>query len=316
MPANSEASVTSDGFLTRVVTVMQGFCMGSADIVPGVSGGTVAVILGIYQRLLGAIANINIVWCRLVVSGQVKLAWQRSNADFLIPLLIGIVLALLFFTHVVPLPALIKSDPEPVYGLFFGLIMGSISLLLRETPVTGVRDLLFLGLGVVFGLMVVNMVPAETPETPLFVFFSGSIAISAMLMPGISGSFILLMLRKYAYVVDALGHLRFEVIIPFVLGCGVGVIIFSRVITFLLNTFYRQTMLIIIGVLTGSLWMIWPFQNRQFEVVRGKERLISSAPTVPDELTSQLFLPAVMLLVGFGLVLTLQAFSNRNQMKS
>ena len=227
--------------------------MGSADIVPGVSGGTMALILGIYERLLNAIRSFDTVWLGRVLKLRFRDALVRNDWVFLIPLFVGIVAALLFFTRVVPLPSLIISHPEEIYGLFFGLILASIIILMGEVKSYGLKQIGFSLLGVVVGLTIVNLVPVETPTEGWFIFLCGFVAICAMLLPGISGSFILLILGKYAFIIDALGRFDLAVISLFAVGAGAGLIAFSRVIGWLLRVWHQPTLLIIKGILIGSL---------------------------------------------------------------
>ena len=285
--------------------VAKGFCMGSADVVPGVSGGTMAFILGIYQRLLEAIRAFDLRLLRLLAGGRVAAAVRHTDLPFLLLLGAGIAGAVLFFTRVVPLPTLIHTHPEPVYGLFFGLVLASVGVLLAELDGRRWADALPLLLGAALGLTVANLVPAQTPETAWFVFLAGAIAISAMILPGISGSFILLLMKKYAYVLDALGRLDFAVIIPFALGAAVGLMLFSRLLVWLLHHFYRFMLLAISGILVGSLWVIWPFQDRVYETVRGKARLIQSTPMLPAELDGGFAAALALALAGFVTVVAI-----------
>jgi putative membrane protein len=263
-------------------TVAKGFCMGAADVVPGVSGGTMAVILGIYQRLVEAIRAFDLAFLKLLKAGQLRSASRHADLGFLLPLGIGIASALLFFTRVVPLPTFIRTHPVPVYSLFFGLIVASIIVLLLSFKNFRSIDGVALLSGCIIGFGVVNLVPTATPETAWFVFLSGALAICAMILPGISGSFLLLILQKYAYIFDAVGRLDFAVLLPFGLGAATGLLLFSRVLTWLLRSYYRVTLHTIVGLLIGSLWVIWPFQERVELLVRGKPRAVSSAPYLPD----------------------------------
>lgn len=290
----------------------KGCCMGAADVVPGVSGGTMAYILGIWPRLMDAIKSFDLPWVKLVLTGKWTQALKDAHLAFLVPLFIGIVIAFVTFTKFIPLPKLIISHPEPIYGLFFGLIAGSILLLLQEMGKQSAKDMALIVVGAAAGWLLVNLVPVQTPESWWFIYLCGCIAISAMLLPGISGSFILLILGKYAYVLGAIGSFDFTVILPFVLGCATGVIIFSRAASWLLHHFYRQSVLVITGILIGSLWMIWPFQNRVYEVVREKERLVSSTPIWPESLTSMGQLGLVMMVVGVALVVALGVIAKRH----
>lgn len=283
--------------------------MGSADIIPGVSGGTMALILGIYERLLEAIRSFDRAWLADLVRLRIAAALGRNDLEFLLPLAVGIVLALLFFTRVVPLPTLIITHPELVYGLFFGLILASIVVLMREVERYGPKEILLTVLGAVLGFTVVNLVPVSTPTAAWFIFLCGFVAISAMLLPGISGSFILLILGKYAYIIDALGAFDVPVILAFALGALSGLVAFSRAIVWLLHRYHQATLLVIKGILIGSLWVIWPFQDRVYETVRGKQRLVGASPVWPEALDATVLAGAALAVAGFALVLVIHRLS-------
>ena len=278
--------------------------MGAADVVPGVSGGTMAFILGIYTRFIDAIKSFDIAWIQDCVSLHWRRAFARPHFAFLIPLLIGIFGAVLFFTRVVPLPRFLITHPENVYGLFFGLIGASIVVLLAEFGRPSMRDLVVLGVGMVVGAIVVTAIPAETPETWWFVMLSGALAICAMVVPGISGSFVLLLLGKYSYVLDAIGHFHLPVIAAFASGAALGLFLFTRVLSWFLHHYQRPSVMGIIGILIASLWVIWPFQARSYVAVRGKMKLIESAPLLPDWSPTTLS-AAAFVVAGFVLVLGL-----------
>jgi len=292
--------------ISRLKLIAKGFCIGSADVVPGVSGGTMAFILGIYPQLINAIKSFDSEWLRMILSLNGKGMINRPDFDFLIPLGIGAVAALLFFTRIVSLPTLIRTHPEVIYGLFFGLILGSIVILFRHLGMyLLLKRVLFLFLGILFGGLVVTMVPVSTPDDSWFIFLCGAIAISAMILPGISGSFILLMMKKYAYIFNAIGHFEFSIILPFVLGIIIGVALFSRLLSYFLKKFYQQTILFITGLLVASLYVIWPFQTRLYEVVRHKERLVSSVPYMPESFSSPMLYSLIMMVIGLVTVIIL-----------
>lgn len=290
---------------------VKGFCMGAADVVPGVSGGTMAFILGIYERLLRAIRGFDIRLLSIVRRRDMRGIVAHVDLLFLIALGIGVIAALFVFTRVIPLPALIQTDPVPVFSLFFGLVAASVVVLLRHVGRLRLPHLGLLVLGAFAGWGIVNLVPTETPETAWFVFLSGALAISAMVLPGISGSFILLLLRKYAYIFDAIGQLDLTVLIPFAFGAASGLMVFTRFLLWLLGRFRTGTLVTITGILVGSLWMIWPFQDRVYEMVRGKERLISSTPIGPWDSGESVGMAAVWMVIGLGTVLAVEAISRR-----
>ena len=270
--------------------VLKGFLMGSADIVPGVSGGTMALIVGIYERLLNAIKSVNGRFLKLFFTFKWKAAFKEMHVFFLIALFTGIFSALAFFTKVVPLQVYMFTHPEIVYGLFFGLIVGSIYILIKALQRFSKLELLMLFLGMAFGIWIVSLVPADTPEHPAFVFLSGSIAICAMILPGISGSYLLLIMRKYDYLLSQIGKIGgvetmdgLIGLLPFMLGAIVGLAAFSRFLSWLLSKYHPQTIAVLIGFLIGSLYVIWPYQHRDFvEQVRDVEVVYLTNPKAQE----------------------------------
>ncbi len=261
------------------ILAIKGFLMGSADVVPGVSGGTMALILDVYERLLHAIKSVNATFIKSMLTFKWKDAVHELHWLFLIPLFAGILSAGAFFTTIVPLHIYMFTHPEIIYGLFFGLILGSIYVLIKEQSQFRLLEVLFLFGGLSFGLWVVTLVPSDTPDHPVFVFLTGVIAISAMILPGISGSYLLLIMRKYEYILSNINLMLTEDpiqgflnIIPFTLGSLVGIAAFSRVLSWLLSRFHSQTIAVLIGFMVGSLFVIWPYQHRDYiEQVRGTE---------------------------------------------
>jgi len=293
----------------------KGFCMGMADLVPGVSGGTMAFILGIYERLLAAIRSFDATWVKACLKFDFATTFKRPHFGFIIPLLAGLFLAVWFFTHVISLPALLHEYPEHVYGLFFGLILASIYVLMHELRGFNVIDAITLALGTIFGLIIVNLVPVETPNAAWFIFLSGAIAICAMILPGVSGSFLLLLLKKYSVIITAIGDFNLGVIVPFLLGCIVGLASFSRLLTWLLSCFYQRTLLVIKGILIASLWLLWPFQERVYENFAGKQKLLSTTAYLPEMIDSKVLEVTGLILAGATLVLAIHWLSYRNKSK-
>ncbi len=300
------------GVISGLVTAVKGFCMGAADVVPGVSGGTVAFILGIYPQLLAAIRSFDVAWLQALLRLDLRTVLRRPHLSFLLPLLAGIGTALWFFTHVIPLPRLLRTHPEPVYGLFFGLIAGSVLVLWRELRIRGLVDLGFLLLGAGLAALVLNLVPVATPESWWFVMLSGSLAICAMILPGISGSYILLLLNKYAYILEAVGSFDLRVLVPFTVGAVAGLALFSRLLSWLLLRFYHPVMAVITGFLVASLWKIWPWQERIYATVAGRQLPLQSHPRWPGAVTGEeLALVLSLALGGLLLVLAVDAIARR-----
>lgn len=250
---------------------VKGFFMGSADVVPGVSGGTMALILGIYQRFIDSIKSVDTVALKALLSLNLRELFVRVHWLFLVVLLSGMFSAILFVTRVIKLPELMFTHPEPVYGLFFGLIVGSVWYVLRGLEKITIKELLWVVAGTAIGFRVVTLVPTDTPEATWFIFLSGAISITAMILPGISGSFILLILRKYDYILMQFGKLggsetieALMVLVPFGIGLVVGIMIFSRILSWLLHHYHIATLCVLVGFMIGSLYVIWPFQDRSY----------------------------------------------------
>jgi putative membrane protein len=264
------------------ILLIKGFLMGSADIVPGVSGGTMALIVGIYTRLINAIKSFDITFIKRFLSFKFRSALRDVDWRFMVMLLSGIFSAILFFTKVVPLQVYMFTDPELIYGLFFGLIVGSIFVLAKAIDGFNWMHAMMILIGTGIGFWVVTLVPTETSESPLFVFLSGSVAICAMVLPGISGSYILLILRKYDFMLSQIGKLgtaetgsALLVLLPFVVGAVVGLALFSRVLSWLLSRYEAKTLAVLIGFLVGSLYVIWPYQDRTYQEIETKQKVVA-----------------------------------------
>ena len=305
--------------LNKFNLVIKGFCIGSADIIPGVSGSTIAFILGVYSRLIDAIKSFNSEWLGMIFSFDLKGIFHKPHFNFLIPLAVGIFSAIFFFTRIIPLPILIQTHPEIIYGLFFGLVLGSIFLFLYQLKKyiwpffnTSWKNSFILLCGIIFGSGLIHVIPSSTPDDSWFIFICGVVSISAMLLPGVSGSFILLVFKKYAYILGAIGHLNFSVITPFIFGVIIGLIFFSRLISYILKNFYEQTMLFMVGLLIASLYLIWPFQIRTYEIIREKEILTSTSPYIPELLSQDIFYSIAMMIIGLLIVIILSRFSKES----
>lgn len=248
--------------------------MGAADIVPGVSGGTMALITGIYDRLIRAVRSVDLPLIRYLLRFDLTGFFGRFHWRFLTILLSGIVVAVFFFTRVVPLQVYMHTHPELIFGLFFGLILGSALFLLREIDERKTFRSVWgplLG-GTAIGFLIVSLVPASTPETPLFLLLTGMFAFCAMILPGISGSYFLVLLGKYDYILGLLGGLGPDTaittgftLLPFFLGGALGLGVFSRLLSWLLNRYHTATLALLIGFLFGTLVQIWPWQERLYE---------------------------------------------------
>ncbi len=284
----------------RLTLVAKGFCIGTADLIPGVSGGTMAFMLGIYREFIAAIKSFDLALLAALLRLELRQALTRPHFGFILPLLLGISAALLFFTRVVSLPRLLQDYPEQVYGLFFGLIGGSIVALLCALEALGGRDYRLLALGALGGCIIFNLVPVQTPEAGWFIFLAGALASCAMILPGISGSFVLLLLNKYAQVISAFGDFKLSVLLPFAAGVVTGLVLFSRLLSWVLERYYRATVVFISGLLLASLTVLWPFRTRLRASLEADPTLLDTGP-----MTSTVLGSGALMLAGFVLTLAL-----------
>ena len=242
----------------HLLLFLKGMAMGAADIVPGVSGGSIALITGIYQTLLESINSINASALKLVLKGKFAAFYSAVNGSFLLSLLLGI------FTSIFSLSKLItylmEEHPIPLWSFFCGLILISAFLILKDIQRWNLGVLLAVLAGIVIAYWVTELPPLSSPDSLLFTFLAGAIAICAMILPGISGSFILLILGKYQSVLTALSEKDLLTLGIFAGGCIVGILSFSRVISWLLKKFHSLTIGILSGFMLGSINKLWPWK--------------------------------------------------------
>ena len=295
----------------------RGTGMGVAEVIPGVSGGTVALITGVLDRIVRAIHSVDAVAIGQLLALRIRAFMSRVHWRFLLMLFSGQLLGVLLCTRVIPLPRLVREFPEPTMGLFFGLIAASAVLLCRDGGRPGLRGALAYLAGGLLGLAVVAGFRAETPDAPWFIFICGAVAICAWILPGVSGSFVLLLLRKYDYVWEAvtLGndqpvlHNVLHVTLPLGAGALVGLALFARLLDWMIKRQPRLTLHAMTGLLFASLWAVFPFQHPTYEVTaRGMEKLVATRPYLPslEHLSTSQGMLAVMLMAG-GFVLVLLA---------
>lgn len=293
----------------------KGFAMGTADIVPGVSGGTVALITGVYDTLIKSISSVDKEFVSLLVKFEIKSALRHINIGFLAPLLAGILVAIVSMAKI--LHFLLGQYSIQTWSFFFGLILASIIYLFKEIEGEKCpRDYVMIALGTLIGYSIVSLVPVSTPETLPVVFLVGSISICAMILPGISGSFILLILGKYLYITGALKNPTsdgsLEIMATFAASCVVGLLIFSRLLNFLLNNYHKAMMCVLTGFMVGSIKKVWPWKEiLESKIVRGKVHVLRDMNILPTQINMELALAILAMIIGFALVFILENRSQR-----
>lgn len=243
--------------------------MGAADVIPGVSGGTIAFIMGIYDEFVGSIARIDSEAVKLLLKGRLRDFWKHINGSFLLALVAGIGVSVVSLAGLMQM--LLSDFPIQTWAFFFGLIVASSIFILRGISGWKLREGLLLALGCVLGVVVCTLSPTKTPDALWFIFLSGAIAICAMILPGISGSFILLILGKYQYIMGCISGLvagenigaNLLTLAVFLVGAAVGIISFSKFLHWLLARWNKETLIVLAGFIIGSLVKVWPWSNME-----------------------------------------------------
>lgn len=304
--------------MIKPILLLKGFAMGLADIVPGVSGGTIAFITGIYDELLKSISSVNKEFVKLLVQFKIKEAFHHINGLFLFPLLAGVASAILLTSRL--MHYLLHTYPTHTWGFFFGLIIASIIYISKsiERPWNAKKAAQLIA-GVAIGYALVSLVPVQSENSYLNVFLSGSVAICAMILPGISGSFILLILGKYAFITGALkapfadNNLIFIGI--FCVGCLIGILSFSKLLNFLMSKFHQAMIIILTGFMIGSLKKIWPWKEVLESItVREKTHVLREANIFPA-LQNDTYLTILFIVLGFSLVFILEMVAKKMNQK-
>ncbi len=312
----------------RVKLFLKGMAMGAADVVPGVSGGTIAFISGIYEELLASIKAAGPDTVAVLRKQGVKAAWQQVNGDFLATLLAGIGTSILLLVR--PITWAIAHHPVLIWSFFFGLIAASVWLCGRLVKHWSLAPIIGLLVGTAIAVVIGVLNAGTGSDSLVFVFFSGAIAICAMILPGISGSFILLLMGMYLPVMTALKAFNVPVIVVFALGCLFGLMAFSRLLSWMFSRHHDVTVASLTGFLLGSLTIIWPWKEVvsvrmvhegkpdshlepfiQHNILPGDYSLITEMDTLLGVTTKdpQLLWAVILALFGAALLLVLDRFS-------
>lgn len=307
------ASPGPESFKEGAFLWLKGICMGGADIIPGVSGGTIAFITGIYEQLVDAIRSFDIAFVRRLLAFDIPGALATAHVRFISCLLFGILTAVVSMASV--MNYMLHTHPVEIWSLFFGLIAASIHVVGKEIGTLNAVNLCFVGLGAVGSYLLVGMIPVVTPETLPFIFLCGSIAICAMILPGISGAFLLLMLGKYEYVTRTLKNPfvwdNFVVIAVFAAGAATGIVLFSRILHFLLHKFHAATIAVLTGFMIGALRKVWPWKEvLESTVIRGKMHVLREQNVLPGQFDGEVLLAVGLACAGVAIVLMLERLSS------
>jgi len=276
---------------------IKGFLMGAANVVPGVSGGTIALITGIYNEIIEALNSFleKDTW-KALLGGRIGEFWKKIHGGFILALGVGVLASI--FSLAKLMEYVLANHPIQTWAFFFGLIIASAIQMLSGLKRWKAGDVVFAVLGAILGVVICTLSPTETPDSMLFLFICGAISICTMILPGISGSFILVILGKYDFIMSAISSLDIPVLLVFGSGCLVGILAFAKFLHWLLGQFERQTMLVLTGFIIGSLIKVWPWSD--------KAAIAASQGVAEIAIDYQIPSAILWALVGIALVLVIE----------
>jgi putative membrane protein len=281
--------------------------MGAADVVPGVSGGTIAFITGIYEELINSIKSIDLEAVRLFFTGRWKAFWKKINGNFLLAVFAGIFISVLSLARL--LEYLLEHQPIMIWSFFFGLVLASSYVVSRKISTWEYVKVVALVGGIGIAFYITSVTPTTTTEATWFVIFSGGLASCAMILPGISGSFILLLLGKYSFALHAVNERILLDLALLGVGAVAGLIMFANLLSWLLKKYHDITIAVLVGFMIGSLNKIWPWkQTLETIEVDGKVLPLVEKNVLPitGAAEDQFLLALLMMLAGIGIILLIE----------
>lgn len=294
---------------------LKGLAMGAADAVPGISGGTIAFISGIYEELVATISNVNIALFKTLFSKGFQAFWKQANGNFVLALLSGIIISYVSFMRLAKY--LLENEPVLIWAFFFGLIIASIYFVGKQINTWNVSVVLALIIGAGIAYYVSSLPTMEANDSALFLFFAGAIAICAMILPGISGSFILIILGAYKTLSDAIHDIDVKKIALFVAGAVIGLLSFSHVLKWLFKHHHNITLALLTGFILGSLDKVWPWKETLTWYIDSKgiksPLLQKSISPFSFEGDNQLLFAIALMVLGFFIIFILEKVGSKKQ---
>lgn len=298
-----------------LIISLKGLAMGAADAVPGVSGGTIAFISGIYEELISSISNINMSLFKTLFSKGLKAFWEQLNGNFLLALASGIIISFVSFMKLAKY--LLENHPILIWSFFFGLILVSIYFIGKQISKWNTAVIIALIIGAGMAFYITRLPALATNENPFFLFFAGAIAICAMILPGISGSFILIILGAYKTLSDAIHDMDMKKILIFAGGAVVGLLSFSHVLKWLFKHYHNITLALLTGFIFGSLNKVWPWKETITWHTNSKG---IKTPVLQESISplsfngeSQLLFAIILMIIGFLTIFILEKIGSKKQ---
>ena len=287
--------------------------MGAANVIPGVSGGTIAFITGIYERLLLAIKSFNPKALSFLMKRQWKDFAQYTDLQFLIPLIAGIAVSILSLAKF--LEYLFNNYPTLLWAFFFGLILASVWFVGKQVKHWNEGTIAALAIGTAIAIGVSLLSPSKANDSFIYVFICGIVAICSMILPGLSGSFLLIVMGNYLLVLNAVGNFNLKVLIPLALGCGIGLIVFSNLLVYVFKRFPDITIATLTGFILGSLNILWPWKKavETFTKPDGEIVVLKYAKILPELFTAHTLFALVLMAIGVASIFVLEKWAIQNK---
>ncbi|MBT9188928.1 DUF368 domain-containing protein [Zobellia russellii] len=298
-------------FLDYTFITLKGMAMGAADVVPGVSGGTIAFISGIYEELITSINNVDLSLFKELKENGLKAAWNKLNGNFLLALFAGIAISVLSLAKLVSW--LLENKPILIWSFFFGLVIASILLVGKEVQKWNAKTIIALILGAAVAYYITILPPSESADSLPYLFLSGALAICAMILPGISGAFILVLLGSYKTIIDAVHNLDFKIIGTVGVGAIFGLLSFAKLLKWMFNNQKNLTLALLTGFIVGSLNKIWPWK-RVLDTKTIGEKIITIDENVSPfnfDGDNQLMIAVIAALAGFLVIFILERTASK-----
>ena len=295
--------------MKNLILFLKGMAMGGANVIPGVSGGTVAFITGIYERLINALKSIDLESLKLFFSGRFGAFSKKVDFNFLAVLFLGVFVSILSLAKVLELA--LERHEVLTLSFFFGLILASIIAVSRKIEKISLATVIAFCVGAFIAIAIAFLPPAQPNGTFFYLTLCGIVAVCSMILPGLSGSYILLLMGNYLLVLRAVSSFDFSIMIPMILGCIIGLITLSRLLSYLFLNFKDQTIGTMVGFVAGSLLIIWPWKTTILESFDGKEKAVGYVWNLPD-LDVTFFISLGLILGGFLLVLWMERKAKTN----
>lgn len=298
-------------FLQYFFITLKGMGMGVAELVPGVSGGTIAFVAGIYEEFISSINNINLKTFQILKKEGFKSFWEALNGNFLVALFLGMLISIVSFSSIIGW--LLENEPILVWSFFFGLVFASVIFVAKSIEKWTFITIIVAIIGVVAAYYITTLPPSSNSNSLPFLFLAGAIAICAMILPGISGSFILVLLGSYKTILDAVHDRDFKIVITVALGCLFGLLSFAKVLKWLFTNYKSLTLAALTGFILGSLNKIWPWK-KVLEVIKiGEKEIIIDENISPFAFQgdNQLTFAIISAIIGFSLIFILEKVASK-----